>query len=460
MGKGENSKLKCTGCGGDVVKTYRTVDEDEEAPIGRCLSCGKEYDQYTGEFYRYFADDFTQDVGNSMFKLGLKGILGGVEYEIIGRIRMQEEDEYEKSTWDEWLAVSSDGVQHYFVEEDGELNSYEEYVPESIDLESDTSSIIFEGKKINRDTAYSGRIVFFEGELTWKPEIGEAVTCYDFKKDGRNFTIEQTDDEVSVTMGVTVSYKDYIQAFGREDVRKSYENTMSKRRLYRTGSFIFTAGAMLSFILAIYSYASYETVKNVMVGKSVITSNEPVSENSQSSYFSQVVYGPFELSRKNGLYDVDIYIDEKVQRLNLSWQSFRFMLLKEDNFKKATDSQTGIAVLKNLFSEIDALKDPLESYTMAGDFWDEKGVDSEGTWHENDLRGSSSFVIDEPGKYYAYLELYSEKKREIDSVKYSLTAAGSVRYYLIAAVLMIVLIIVNITKARMYNELPFDVASK
>ena len=132
MGENEELKaLKCPDCGGNLSKSYRIDYEDdedgEEIPIAKCLGCGKEYDQYSQEYYEFFADELTEDKGNSMLSLGLKGKLDDVEYEVIGRLIIQEEDEYEKSTWSEWLAVSSDGVYHYFVEEDGEFHSFEEY---------------------------------------------------------------------------------------------------------------------------------------------------------------------------------------------------------------------------------------------------------------------------------------------------------------------------------------------
>ena len=138
----ELKALKCTKCGGSLVKSYRTeYDDDEEEhvniPIAKCSSCGQEYDQKTEEYYGVFADDLSVDKDNSVFKLGIKGKLKDVEYEIIGRIRYQDEDEWEKSTWDEWFAVASDGTYHYFVEEEGEVHSYEDYTPQSIDMESD-----------------------------------------------------------------------------------------------------------------------------------------------------------------------------------------------------------------------------------------------------------------------------------------------------------------------------------
>ncbi len=459
-GNDDVKSMKCAACGGDITKSYRIVDEDEEIPIARCVSCGTEYDQYTGEYYRYFADDFTYDKDNSILKLGLKGVLDGIEYEIIGRIRMQDEDEYERSTWDEWLAVSSDGVYHYFVEEDGEIRSYEEYVPQSINLEASDSHIEFEGKKISKDEAYIGRIVYFEGELTWLPEIGEAVTCYDFKKDGYKFTIEQSENEVSITRGDKLTYREIIDAFGDDEDRKLYENTMKKRREFRNKALVYLAGALLALAFSIYSCSTSEEIKGVMAGKKAIADNKIITDKRSVNYFSQILYGPFEISGGESLYDVDVFIDERVQRLYLEWQSFRFMLIKEDRLSRIINNNYDAELLKGLFTEIDARKEPIESYVITGDFWDEKGVDSDGPWHESDLNASASFVLKEDGKYYAYLELYSNKPRKIDSVKFRVQKVKSYRYMIAVTVLLLILVVINRGKSSLYNELPFEIADE
>ncbi len=461
MGDSENlDAMKCGSCGGDIVKSYRTVDEDEEVPVAQCLSCGNEYDQYSEEYYRYFADDFTYDTGNSVLSLGLKGTLAGVEYEIIGRIRMQDEEETEKSTWDEWFAVSGDGGYHFFVEEEGEIHSYEEYVPGSINLDTGDDYIEFEGKKIDKDEAYTGRVVFFEGELPWEVDIGEAFTCYDFKKDGDKYTVEQSENEVSVTKGDRLSYKDIIAAFGKDEDKLLYDNTMRRRKEYRKKSYIYLIGFLLTLAFSIYSCGQSKTVPGLMKNKQVLTDNQLMVEKTSRSYFSQVLYGPVTIPEGVNLYEADLKINEAVQRFNLEWQSFRFMMVSEERLNKVLNNSRDPALLKTLFVEIDAQKEPVESYVVTGDFWDEKGYDSDGQWHESDLAASASFVLDEPGKYYGYLELYSNKVRKIESVTVSLSEVKSVRYLVAAMVLMIVLMIVNRSMSRTYNELPFEIAGE
>jgi hypothetical protein len=453
--------LKCTQCGGNLSKSYRIEEDDdddvEEIPIAKCLSCSTEYDQKTDEYYKFFADDFLEGKDNSVFKLGLKGTLEGVEYEIIGRIRYQEEEEYEIETWDEWLAVDSSGSYHYFVEEDGEIHSYDEYTPESIDLESDPGYIEFDGKKISKEDGYIGRIVFFEGEFPYNPEMGEPVKIYDFKKDGIKYTIEQGEDEVSITKADEISHKEVIDAFGTDEHKQLFESTMKKRKDFSRKSWLYLAGTIITFILAVGNCSVDKPVKNVMVNGKYITNNEMKNEKGRSFYFSQVMYGPFEIEKKDQLYGVTLFLNTSVQRFYLEWQSLRAMLIKKDRLNKALNGNFEPLAMRNLFKNIESKKDPVESYIVSADFWDEQGYD-EGYWHEGDTKNTVNFVLDDAGEYYIYIESYSQKRRNMASVKVKIAETGSSRYYIIVMFIFMVLFFLNRSKSTSYNELPFDMS--
>ena len=73
--------------------------------------------------------------------------------------------------------------------------------------------------------------------------------------------------------------------------------------------------------------------------------------------------------------DVRVWADPAVDSVRLGWESFRMLLIKEDRLTKLTDAKTGVAGLKDFFSEIDSFAEPVESYTVTGDFWDEEGHD-------------------------------------------------------------------------------------
>lgn len=462
--KKELKALKCTKCSGDLVKGTRShYDDDEEEdvtiPIARCMQCNTEYDQHTSEYYEVFADELTSDKDSTVFKLGLKGKLKGVEYEIIGRLRYQEEEEYEKSTWDEWVAVSEDGVFHYFVEEDGRIDSYEEYIPESIDMESNGSSIEFEGKKIKKSEGYIGRIVLAEGELPWTPEIGEATICYDFKKDGVNYTIEKSDEEVSITKGEKLSHGEIIDAFNIEGFKDLYNNTLKKRKSFKWESRIYVAAMILTLMVSIYSCLGDSPIPGVMNSKIVLLENSQVQDTEGTVYESQILYGPFDIPEGNKLYNVSVQENQEIEPLNLEWQSFRFMLINEKRLNDLSQGKINdSALLKDIFEDIDALPEPLESYIIIGDFWDEEGRDSDGYWHESDLSYDTDFVLDEAGKYYAYIELFNNNKKNINALTFSIAQSKGYRYYIIAFFIFFILWGISKIRSRSYNELPFEMS--
>ncbi|TFH41885.1 MAG: DUF4178 domain-containing protein, partial [Chrysiogenales bacterium] len=399
----ELKTVRCTGCGGNLVKTYRVEydDEDEESvhiPLAQCASCNHEYDRTTPEYYLFFADDLTYDKDLTVFTLGVKGTLKGVEYEIIGRIRYQEEEEWEKATWDEWFAVSSDGGYHYFIEEDGEIRSYEEYTPDSIDIESDPHTILFEGKRISKDTGFVGRIVYAEGELPWKPEIGEPSTMYDFKKDGIHYSIEHSEGEVSVTRGEKVPFEDIVNAFGKKEDRELYGKTVTARKRYTRKALVYTAAGIVALVLAVVGCLSSSPVDGVMKENVELSANLPVVEGTEKMFRSEIMYGPFALDRGDRLYTARVSINRSVQNLHLEWQSFRLLLIPEDRLRNRLGNNLTRPSLSGLFDEVDALAEPLECYTMGGDFWDEEGYD-DGYWHESDVTAEDDFILEKAGNY-------------------------------------------------------------
>ncbi len=475
--------IKCGTCGRDLGQSTRIEGSGEDAesvPIAKCLSCGREYDQKTSEYYNVFSDLFRFGLENSALKLGAKGEIDGVEYEIIGRIRYQDEEEWELETWDEWLAVDSDGVFHWFVEEDGEIHAYTEYVPQSMDLEASPSQFEFEGRRFSKkNTGFVARIVYAEGELTWQPEIGEPVRCYDFTKNHYQFTIEQSDDEVSVTRGRRVSVKKVIMAFRKDEYLDSYENTMRKRDLYRKKAYVYLIMCALSFAGAVWGCFSGREIPGAVdrSARIILTDNQSKNEEGGSFFFSQVLYTKaVELSRTDALYEVRVQADTSLQPISREWVSYRLMLIKEDKYRELTmkapprDASSPDAMsstpgegagspLGSVLDEVDTFTEPLESLSVAGDFWDEDGYDDEGYWHESETGATKAFLLDEPGRYHLYLEVYSQNRRNPDAFTITIfEGVRSYRYFVIALVIFMILWGTNQVRARTYNELPFDVA--
>jgi hypothetical protein len=453
----ELKKIACPSCGGELRRASRYDSEEEEnIPFAKCASCGTEYDQHSQEYYELYADMFTSDIESSVFKLGIKGSIDGIEYEIIGRIRYQEEDEYELAYWDEWLAVNSEGNYYWFVEENGELFMFSEIVPDEIDMESDSDVIRFNGKRIQKDDGYVARIVYAEGELSWKPEIGEPTTVYDYQSGGTYYTIEHSEDEVSVSAGKPLSYKKALNAFRKDEFKDAYDRTAKKRKGYMKTAVVFLSMSIVSFIFMARGCMSGDEIKGVAQTRVVLSENEPVSEEGISAFTSSMLYGPVTLTSSEPTYRVTVGVDTSVQDLNQEWETVSAVLVREDRLATLGDGMKDKKKLRDFLDESENSFEPLESYTFMADFWDEQGYDDEGAWRENDTSVDKDFILDDPGNYYVYLTVTSQNRRSVDSIVISMQKGiRGFGAYVFAFLLFAGLAVWMFHKSKTYNELPF-----
>ena len=146
------------------------------------------------------------------------------------------------------------------------------------------------------------------------------------------------------------------------------------RTTYRRRAFVYMAGCAVAFILAAVSCLNSSPVAGIMEKRTDLAANTVITENGQSMYQSEVLFGPFELKKGDALYNAQVSVNESVQKLSLEWQSFRLLLVPGDRLLKAANGRMTPAALRDVFDEVDALTEPVECYAMSGDFWDEEGT--------------------------------------------------------------------------------------
>ena len=377
-------------------------------------------------------------------------------YEIIGRIRFQEEEEYELSYWDEWLAIDSEGTYHWFVTEDDVIYSFDDYVPESIDMESDKHAIICNGKRIARNDGYVARLVYAEGELSWKPEIGEPTTMYDFQTGGIYYSIEQSEDEVSITAGRRIPFKTVLMAFRKNEFAAQYESTQKKRKSFRMHMRIYLVMAIVSAIFMFRGCLSGEKITQGLDKRILLTENEPVEEEGQSLFNTELMVGPVSLVSASPAYSIKLSVNTSVQDLQEEWESASAMLVRADRLAEFGDIETKKEDIRDFFEENQLSEKPAESYTFEAEFWNEQGYDDEGHWSESDTSVSKDFLLDDPGSYYVYVNLYSQKERDSKSVDVSIEKGVRAYGVFIAAfIFFLLLTAIKWNKSASYNELPF-----
>lgn len=435
--------IKCTACGSnDIQKTYR--DEDgEQVPVAKCRSCGTEYDRHSKEFYHYFADLFADDIDQT-FKLGTKGFLGGKAFEIIGRLRYQDEEDYEPDPWDEWVLISEDGWFGYLAEADDDEDEgfylYQEYIPDSVDLYSSNDTIELNGKRFSKEEyGFDGRIVDFDGELPWRPEIGEGMRLYDVSIGKYEYTVEQTESEVSISRGEFYSYEEVAKAFGvEEEDFDHYEEKHEYRKSSLSKKIVYGVGLAVSFLLFAGVSLSDKSLPSVDKNVIALQKNQRMTETTGYYYQSSLLYGPEELKKKEQLYGFDLAVNQTLKRMNNEWVSSKVYLIKKEKLEKAFNkpiTSANSVALKVFLDDIDSLKQVVEDYSFSKDFWHETGRDSDGPWEESDTSGSEYAVMDDPGEYYFYQMIFSKNPHNLKWINIKTSEANSSWYYLGAMIL-------------------------
>jgi len=436
--------LICHNCGGELVRGSRISKyKDRTEQIVRCLQCNSEFDQYSGEYYKEFIDNFIFDKDSSVLEVGLKGSLRNTEYEIVGRVRYQDESAAAKSTWDEWVLKASNGEFACIIEENDRIYFYQEYKSGSINIsksEQKHPSIEFNNEAVKAIIPYTGRIVLIEGDIACKAEIGCGVQFYDFKRYGENYTLKRCNKIDKFLSGERLLLSEIINSFNIKKFQEASNRMNRKWISLKQEGRIYAVCMVISIILSAYNCFGGIPIKGVMNSKKVLSENL-IMTGDNKVYESQILYGTFPVTEKDKLYNVSVGIaDKKFSGTDIL--SFRLMLIEENRLIETSEGKTDAASLKDVFDRIDALIKPVESYAVSGYIY---SADAEYAKEFN-------FAVDESGKYYFYLELFSKDVIDIDSIIISMSKKDSSIYYAITAFIFLLLCGICIKYSRYYKE--------
>ncbi len=439
--------VKCSACGGSLSQGS-SLSYDHKAkkniaiPVAICVHCGLKYDRFSPEYYGVFADKFNSSE-TGLLNIGFKGTFQGKEYEIVGHIRYQNEEEYEVSTRDEWFAVSGDGGNLFFLEMGHRVFAHVEQNAEtSLNLKKTPPAIEFDGEKINGQKTYYARVVSAQGELPYKPKIGERVLCINFKKNGNPYFLEKFEEKLSITGRQSITMKDMVDFFPEnsenEKINKIKERLHKIKKIKKFNG-VYKYAMLLCLLIFMYGFLQKnEILQGGLKNRVVLFKNSPEPRGKKVIYKSGVLQGPFEITRGDSIYGVKVGMDENVQPFKLQWQSVKFMLIEKERLHhRLGDKINDVKYLRSLFDQINSLPLPLESYAIKY-FFEDVSKDKKNIPETTPpLDGKSrEFVIDKPGRYYVYLELHGNKKRKIESVYFKLwRSPGSYYPYLMGSLL-------------------------
>lgn len=307
----------------------------------------------------------------SALKIGLTGDFAQGKCQLVGRIRY---GNAEGEQWDEWLLMSESGQYLWLQEDDWDFTVMAKFTPaDPVDPAGVTDFITLDRKRLEVEEKSTGFIRFFEGELTWKATVDEAVHYIDAWDGDIIYSVEWTDEEIQFFKGREIKAQDLYRAFGIKEAipKAAFDEDDDEEKgdlLARAASgkpFVITLISAIVFLL-IALYLDYYT------GTVVMPSKPPeITEDS-------ITMGPYNLTHVN-----------RVHKFEISTS----LSNREDYCE---------------FALLDEEQQPLGTFDY--DFWHESGHDSDGYWSECSLKCKKLFVVKDAGDYY--LEINSERKKD------------------------------------------------
>jgi len=358
------SIINCPNCSETLE-----IKDPAKAKMAYCKKCNATIDLLTNTASPQSNHQSWPMAPKSQLKLGLEGQIKDITYQVVGRVRYRDTRTYE--WWDEWLLLSTSGQYMWLQEDDWDFTLMHKYTPNiPFDPNMVGEYLEVDGYKLYTEDNSSATILFFEGELTWKAEVGESIRYIDaWKGEDTLYSCEWTEREIMYFIGKDVPAEELYNGFNLgKPPPEAYEED-GESEAGESGFQVWTAklikGAPFKFCLIAGILAILSAIIVNALGIVVPSGGGNRVIVDKGSY----IYGPYKLSKKGAIYRVDA--------------------------KMAVPKNTSI------YCEISLLnKDKETELGWDGDFWHEEGYDGDGHWEESNRSKSAFFVVQEPGTYY------------------------------------------------------------
>jgi len=351
-GRAAPRKIGCTSCGAPIE-----IKNQAMAEMITCSYCGSVLDLNSPE-RKVLRKILLSERPPCPLNLGDKGTIKGIEWEVIGRIRMAEEVIY---VWDEFLLYSPDHGYAWLELDEGHWNFLRKNKtkpsvnPRTLDL---LNKFKLWGKKFT--VVEKGQVVvrYIEGEFTYQTEVDDTTNYLEAVSPPLTVSAEWTDQELEWIGGEYMESEKIKEAFKLESVpepqgvarNQPYYRPAWRKQVSRVaGIFV-----LLFIIMSVFSCFSGSTVKNFKV-----SSNEYLESKSDGPYVSP----PFKFDRET-VSRLKFYAP-----LNDSWIWLNVVLLNKD-------------------------KQPVMNFTKEMSYY--TGPD----WTEGSQDETEVFKVDKPGTYY------------------------------------------------------------
>ena len=276
--------LSCPSCGASL-----------EAQGGRkvksivCRHCTSHIDLTKPEFEILGKLDAGEHAPTGPVRLGMTADIDGTTHEVVGRIRFEEDGE----RWDEWVLLATNGKLLWLVEAEGRYEICRSMTPTTPIRTEDLyagATVSFDGKHLRVREAGVARIVYLEGELTWRARVGDTAHYAEAALGTNRFSFEWTDEEIEffrvhrITRGALGDMFGFTkQALALEDPRAA---------TYRMSARLLGFAALAALLVALFG--------NSLTQKRIAVDNE--TKVAASKLKGGIRLGEIELAAGRGHY--------------------------------------------------------------------------------------------------------------------------------------------------------------
>jgi hypothetical protein len=387
--------VRCEKCGGQVQLR-------QGAASAECSRCGEAVTLV--EALRREREAARQYPNLTPLRLGMKAMLRGQEYELIGRLVLTTQEEGTTYQWEEFELISADGDVLFLEYDEGQWKLMEPFVPEKpigpqeIAGLGKGSSVSLDGVNAHITDMGRAEVRFVEGELTFAATVGDTRGYVDATAFNQLYVVEWNEEEIEFYRGQPLSERELFLSFGLREQLAALDIQDRKRRSQQVFAVLCLGLSLISFIAFGIALSSGRVIRE----ESVAIASVPKEG---------VRFGPITLN-----------------------QARVYRLVIHGSMREASAWVAGVL----------AGADGRELLGTQRTFWDESGHDSDGYWHESDLRAQSDFVITKPGTYR--IHLYAERDNPTGSYGAAgyrlLGGAIYPSYFLTYAIVMLILAVI------------------
>lgn len=185
-------------------------------------------------------------------KLGDKANIANTEFVVLGRVVYRGWDDEDSWTWHEWLLGGSDGRMVWMsLDENGFALFQKMRFRSAFNAQTDFQLDIGDGKHAFIHERYPAQIIGAEGELTWRAKRGDRLYMAEGAGGSKQYSIQQTPEELEVYEGKGIAEKTIAEAFGNQQWLTNMTKTANRKSTVRAIAVACLIFAIVSIIAAI-----------------------------------------------------------------------------------------------------------------------------------------------------------------------------------------------------------------